>query len=144
MPSKLEQLRAMSTVVADTGDMDSIREFKPTDATTNPSLILKAAEMPHYAQLVEEAIVWGRRQRATVPDVTDCDADVVDVNVANVPSPAIAAPTPSTPTERATLIPVDLRISDPLLVGPGALRAGERVGDGRRQRRTRVEGVVAD
>ncbi|MBV9286281.1 MAG: transaldolase [Hyphomicrobiales bacterium] len=71
MPSKLEQLRAMSTVVADTGDMDSIREFKPTDATTNPSLILKAAEMPHYARLVEEAIVWGRRQRALVSDVTD-------------------------------------------------------------------------
>ena len=71
MPSKLDQLRAMSTVVADTGDMDSIREFKPTDATTNPSLILKAAEMPHYARLVEEAILWGRRQGARVPDVTD-------------------------------------------------------------------------
>jgi transaldolase len=71
MPSKLDQLRAMSTVVADTGDMDSIREYKPTDATTNPSLILKAAQMPHYAQLVEEAIVWGRRQGARVGDVTD-------------------------------------------------------------------------
>ncbi|MFY9967791.1 MAG: transaldolase, partial [Roseiarcus sp.] len=42
MPSKLDQLRTMSTVVADTGDMESIRAFKPTDATTNPSLILKA------------------------------------------------------------------------------------------------------
>jgi transaldolase len=61
----------MSTVVADTGDMDSIRAYKPTDATTNPSLILKAAQMPHYAQLVEEAIVWGRRQGARVGDVTD-------------------------------------------------------------------------
>jgi transaldolase len=71
MPSKLDQLRAMSTVVADTGDMDSIRAYKPTDATTNPSLILKAAQMPHYAQLVEEAIVWGRRQGAKVGDVTD-------------------------------------------------------------------------
>ncbi len=71
MPSKLDQLRAMSTVVSDTGDMDSIRAYKPTDATTNPSLILKAAQMPHYAQLVEEAIVWGRRQGAKVGDVTD-------------------------------------------------------------------------
>ena len=71
MPNKLEQLRAMSTVVADTGDMDSIRAFKPTDATTNPSLILKASQMPAYAQLVEEAIVWGRRQGAAVGDVTD-------------------------------------------------------------------------
>jgi transaldolase len=71
MPSKLEQLRAMSTVVSDTGDMDSIRAFRPTDATTNPSLILKAAQMPAYARLVEEAIVWGRRQGATVGAVTD-------------------------------------------------------------------------
>jgi transaldolase len=71
MPNKLDQLRAMSTVVADTGDMDSMRAFKPTDATTNPSLILKASEMPGYARLVEEAIVWGRRQRAVVGDVTD-------------------------------------------------------------------------
>lgn len=71
MPNKLEQLRAMSTVVADTGDMESIRAFRPTDATTNPSLILKAAEMPGYARLVEEAIVWGRRANALVGDVTD-------------------------------------------------------------------------
>ncbi len=71
MPSKLEQLRAMSTVVADTGDMESIRTFRPTDATTNPSLILKAAQLPAYARLVEEAILWGRRQNAPVSDVTD-------------------------------------------------------------------------
>jgi transaldolase len=71
MPNKLEQLRAMSTVVADTGDMESIRAFRPTDATTNPSLILKASEMPGYARLVEEAIVWGRRYDAHVGDVTD-------------------------------------------------------------------------
>ena len=71
MPSKLEQLRAMSTVVADSGDMDSIRSFRPTDATTNPSLILKASQMPAYAKLVEEAILWGRRQGAAVGDVAD-------------------------------------------------------------------------
>ena len=71
MPNKLDQLRTMSTVVADTGDMESIRAYKPTDATTNPSLILKAAQLPAYARLVEEAIVWGRRQNAVVGDVTD-------------------------------------------------------------------------
>ena len=71
MPNKLEQLRAMSTVVADTGDMESIRVFKPTDSTTNPSLILKAVEMPGYSRLVEEAILWGRRQNADIGDVTD-------------------------------------------------------------------------
>jgi transaldolase len=71
MPSKLDQLRTMTTVVADTGDMESIRQFRPTDSTTNPSLILKAAELPAYARLVEEAIEWGRKTRAPVGDVTD-------------------------------------------------------------------------
>lgn len=71
MTSKLEQLRAMTTVVSDTGDMDAIRAYKPTDATTNPSLILKAAEMPAYARLVDEAIVWGRKRGASVGEVTD-------------------------------------------------------------------------
>src|SRR6516165_10476631 len=71
MTSKLEQLRAMTTVVSDTGDMESIRAYKPTDATTNPSLILKASEMPAYARLVDEAIVWGRKRSASVGEVTD-------------------------------------------------------------------------
>ena len=60
MPSKLDQLKAMTTVVADTGDMEAIRAFAPIDATTNPTLILKAAQLDAYAPLVSEAIVWGR------------------------------------------------------------------------------------
>ena len=71
MPSKLEQLRSMTTVVADTGDMDSIRAFQPTDCTTNPTLILKAAQMPAYEHIVEEAIVWGRSHNAVTSQVTD-------------------------------------------------------------------------
>ena len=63
MTSKLDQLRTMTTVVSDTGDMEAIRAYKPTDATTNPSLILKAAEMPAYARLVDEAISWGANKR---------------------------------------------------------------------------------
>jgi transaldolase len=59
-PSKLDQLKTMTTVVADTGDMDSIRAFQPTDCTTNPTLILKAAQMPAYAHLVDEAVQWAR------------------------------------------------------------------------------------
>ncbi|MFY8116016.1 MAG: transaldolase [Rhabdaerophilum sp.] len=62
MPSKLEQLKAMTVVVADTGDMAAIEAFKPTDCTTNPTLILKAAEMPVYRPLVEEAVAWARAQ----------------------------------------------------------------------------------
>ena len=71
MTSKLEQLRTMTTVVADTGDMDAIRAFKPTDCTTNPTLILKAAQMEAYAPLVDEAITWGRAGRHDMGRVTD-------------------------------------------------------------------------
>ncbi len=62
MTSKLEQLAAMTTIVADTGDIEAVRRLKPVDCTTNPTLILKAAEMPAYADLVGEAVSWGRRQ----------------------------------------------------------------------------------
>ena len=51
--NKLEQLRTMTTVVADTGDLDAITRLKPTDATTNPSLLLKAATLPQFADQVE-------------------------------------------------------------------------------------------
>ena len=71
MPSKLDQLRAMSTVVADTGDMAAIRAFKPTDCTTNPTLILKAAQMPIYAHLVDEALAWAKAKGANAGAVTD-------------------------------------------------------------------------
>jgi transaldolase len=61
MASKLEQLRQMTTVVADTGDMEAIKAFKPTDCTTNPSLILKAAQMPAYKHLLDDALAHGRK-----------------------------------------------------------------------------------
>lgn len=59
--SKLDQLRDMTTVVADTGDIEAVRRLKPVDCTTNPTLLLKAVETPVYADLVEEAIAWGRK-----------------------------------------------------------------------------------
>ncbi|HKB14927.1 MAG TPA: transaldolase family protein, partial [Planctomycetota bacterium] len=52
----LESLKRFSTVVADTGDIDSIRKHKPQDATTNPSLIYQAAQKPQYADLLDGAI----------------------------------------------------------------------------------------
>lgn len=52
----LDQLRGMTVVVADSGDFESIAQYKPRDATTNPSLIYKAAGMPHYKHLVEDAV----------------------------------------------------------------------------------------
>jgi transaldolase len=71
MPSKLDQLKAMTTVVADTGDMEAVRAFAPVDATTNPTLILKAAQLEAYAPLLSEAIVWGRSHNHLTSEVAD-------------------------------------------------------------------------
>ena len=54
--NQLEQLRQITTVVADTGDFESMKQYRPQDATTNPSLILQAAGKPEYRHLVEQAI----------------------------------------------------------------------------------------
>ena len=56
MTSKLEQLKAMTTVVADTGDIEAIKSWEPVDATTNPSLLLKAAQLPTYQTLVTTSL----------------------------------------------------------------------------------------
>lgn len=56
MNSKLDQLRAMTVVVADTGDIDAIRAHSPQDATTNPSLVLKAAQLPQYREHLVTAV----------------------------------------------------------------------------------------
>jgi transaldolase len=71
MPSKLDQLKTMTVVVADTGDMEAIRRFEPVDATTNPTLILKAAHMPNYADLLEEAVLWGLSHNHLTSEVTE-------------------------------------------------------------------------
>ena len=69
----LEQLRAMTVVVADTGDFQSIRAFTPRDATTNPSLIAAAAQMPEYQPVVDDTL---RQARAALGATAD-EADVV-------------------------------------------------------------------
>jgi transaldolase len=75
MASKLDQLRAMTVVVADTGDVDAVRRLKPQDCTTNPSLLLKAVELPAYADLYEETLHWGRRQGGSAEAVAAAVAD---------------------------------------------------------------------
>ena len=60
--SLLEQLKSMTVVVADTGDIQAIRKFTPRDATTNPSLITAAAQMPEYQDVVRTALDWARRE----------------------------------------------------------------------------------
>jgi len=58
----LDQLKEMTVVVADTGDIHSIEKFRPRDATTNPSLITAAAQMPAYASIVDEALQWAKKE----------------------------------------------------------------------------------
>ncbi|MBS0627831.1 MAG: transaldolase, partial [Verrucomicrobia bacterium] len=60
--SALDDLRKMTTVVADTGEFEEIKQYKPTDATTNPSLILAAAAKSEYQSLVEEAVSYGKKK----------------------------------------------------------------------------------
>ncbi|WP_220265174.1 MULTISPECIES: transaldolase [Enterobacteriaceae] len=60
--SQLDELKRVTTVVADSGDIEAVRRFKPQDATTNPSLILKAAAIPHYQSLIDDAIQYAVAQ----------------------------------------------------------------------------------
>ena len=62
MGNLLEQLKSMTTIVADTGDIEAIHHHRPQDATTNPSLLLKAATLPEYVPLIEDAVVWAKSQ----------------------------------------------------------------------------------
>src|ERR1700760_4367031 len=62
MATLLEQLRAMTVVVADTGDIQSIEKFRPRSATTNPSLITSAAEMPRYKEIVDGTLLEARKE----------------------------------------------------------------------------------
>lgn len=68
IPSQVEKLKALTTVVADTGDVNSIKKFAPQDATTNPSLILKAAILPEYGHIVDEAVAYGEGDLSVTMD----------------------------------------------------------------------------
>lgn len=59
MPNQYEALKHFTIVVADSGEIEAIKKHKPQDATTNPSLIYKAANMPQYSKLVDDAIAYG-------------------------------------------------------------------------------------
>ncbi|MFC3396733.1 transaldolase [Brenneria rubrifaciens] len=62
MTDKLTSLRQFTTVVADTGDIAAMKLYQPQDATTNPSLILNAAQIPEYRKLIDDAVSWARLQ----------------------------------------------------------------------------------
>ncbi len=73
--SALDQLKQHTVVVADTGDIDAIAEHKPQDATTNPSLLYKAAQMSQYQKLVDEAIALGQQRASANVDRLDVIID---------------------------------------------------------------------
>ncbi|KAJ2643939.1 sedoheptulose-7-phosphate:D-glyceraldehyde-3- phosphate transaldolase, partial [Coemansia sp. RSA 1285] len=80
MATILDQLKNYTTVVSDTGDFDSIAQYKPTDATTNPSLILAAAGKAQYAPLIDEAIKWAKGQASGVDEQIEKAFDKLLVN----------------------------------------------------------------
>ncbi|MCA8881451.1 MAG: transaldolase [Rhodobacteraceae bacterium] len=81
MASKLDQLRAMTTVVADTGDIEAVRKLKPVDCTTNPSIVLKALKTSEFEDTVNEAIDWGSRQAGETEARVAAVADRLAVSV---------------------------------------------------------------
>ena len=78
--SQLDSLRKFTTVVADSGDIEAITQYKPQDATTNPSLLYKAAQMPKYKALVDEAISFAAKQSGDKDAKTAAFMDKLAVN----------------------------------------------------------------
>ena len=81
MTDKLSSLRQVTTVVADTGDIAAMKLYKPQDATTNPSLILKAAQIPEYRNLIDDAVNWAREQSSSKEEQVAFAADKLAVNI---------------------------------------------------------------
>lgn len=78
--NSLDQLKQHTVVVADTGDIDSIAQHKPQDATTNPSLLYKAAQMPRYAGLIDDAISTATARHPKPGKLVDAVIDRLSVN----------------------------------------------------------------
>jgi transaldolase len=77
----LEQLKSMTAIVADTGDIEAIRHHRPEDATTNPSLLLKAAVLPEYAPLISDALAWAKSRGGDIEQQAHDAMDKLSVNV---------------------------------------------------------------
>lgn len=81
MTDKLTALRQLTTVVADTGDIAAMKLYKPQDATTNPSLILNAAQIPEYRSLIDDAIAFARSQSSDRAQQVIDASDKLAVNI---------------------------------------------------------------
>ncbi|MBS1203311.1 MAG: transaldolase [Proteobacteria bacterium] len=76
----LDGLKQFTTVVADSGDIESIRHYQPEDATTNPSLLLKAAGLEHFSHLIDDAIAYGKARGKTQEQQVAEASDKLAVN----------------------------------------------------------------
>lgn len=81
MTTNLESLRKLTTVVADTGEIEAIKKYQPQDATTNPSLLLKAAQIPEYEAYIDEAIAWAKTQSDDAAQQIIDAGDKLSVNI---------------------------------------------------------------
>jgi transaldolase len=79
--NKLDQLKAITKVVADTGDLTAVQSFQPEDATTNPSLVLKAAQLDAYQHLIDQAKTWAQSQGGTSQEIMDNTCDYLAVAI---------------------------------------------------------------
>ncbi|HCH24025.1 MAG TPA: transaldolase [Oceanospirillaceae bacterium] len=79
--NKLDQLKAITQVVADTGDLAAVQNFQPEDATTNPSLVLKAAQLDAYQHLIGEAKAWAQGQGGSAQQIMDNTCDYLAVAI---------------------------------------------------------------
>ncbi|WP_072569286.1 MULTISPECIES: transaldolase [unclassified Enterobacter] len=77
----LDGIKKFTTVVADSGDIESIRSYQPEDATTNPSLLLKAAALPHFSHLVDDALEYGKKRGKTQEQIVAEASDKLAVNI---------------------------------------------------------------
>jgi transaldolase len=80
MTTFLDQLKQYTTVVADSGDFESMAQYKPQDSTTNPSLILAASSKPQYKKLIDEAVAYGKKNGSTVDEQATIAMDKLLVN----------------------------------------------------------------
>ena len=80
MVSALDALKSMTTIVADTGDFASIKNYTPQDATTNPSLILAASQKPEYKFLIESAIDYAKKNSDKALEIQSIAFDKLLVN----------------------------------------------------------------
>ena len=78
--NQLDGIKQFTTVVADSGDIESIRHYQPEDATTNPSLLLKAAGLAHFSHLIDDAIAYGKQRGKTQEQQVAEASDKLAVN----------------------------------------------------------------